>query len=196
MKSAVLKVGKKYGALRVISRQPISGASQWLCQCDCGQQTVARGSNIKRGHTTSCGCRRWKHGHASNYRATPTYRTWQCMITRCNERYATEYKNYGGRGIKVCKRWKKFENFLKDMGERPSGKTLDRINNDGNYEPSNCRWATPKEQKRNSRTSRFIVINGEKKTIAEWAEISSISYRTLYDRIRGGVPSNKLLERT
>jgi len=106
----------------------------------------------------------YRHGHKSkNGRASPTYNSWRMMKTRCQNSNFPYYKDYGGRGIKVCERWMNFENFLTDMGERPENTTLDRINNDGNYEPGNCRWATRKEQRRNQRDRKdqclFIAIN-------------------------------------
>ena len=128
--------------------------SIWVCGCQCGKEITPRGNSLKTGNTTSCGCDRQTtatHGHTSGKR-TPTYRSWQAMLTRCTNPKGIHFHHYGGRGITVCKRWREsFIAFLKDMGERPSGMTLDRINNDGNYTPANCQWATASQQQTNKR---------------------------------------------
>jgi len=114
---------------------------------------------------------------------TPTYRSWCNMKERCHNTKNSEYKNYGSRGITVCKRWLKFENFLEDMGLCPRGLTLDRINNDGNYEPSNCRWTTRKEQSYNRRTNRLITYKGETHCLLTWAKKTGVGWSTLRRRI-------------
>lgn len=108
------------------------------------------------------------------------------MKDRCLRREHIHYKKYGGRGITVCERWMKFENFLADMGERPAGKTLDRINNDKGYCPENCRWATPKEQSRNTHKNHNLTFNGQTKTITEWAELTGLLKTTIKERLRRG----------
>jgi len=121
-----------------------------------------RGTTLRNGMTRSCGClatelkreRATTHGHATT-RTTPTYNSWAQISQRCENKNNAAFNNYGGRGITVCARWRVFENFLADMGERPLGCSLDRVNNDGNYEPVNCRWATRLEQARNRRPRRF-----------------------------------------
>lgn len=134
-----------------------TGNVKWECMCDCGTLTIVRDSHLKSGDIKSCGCglvayqhsntRPIKHGKSR----TATYRTWHGMRQRCNNPNRGNFKNYGGRGITVCDRWDKFENFLADMGERPDGKSIDRIDCNGNYETSNCRWATDHEQRINRR---------------------------------------------
>ncbi len=189
------RVGERYGRL-VIIRQAESYISPggswqtvWECKCDCGKIKNVRKCALINGLTNSCGClnaeRRTTHGQSR----TAIYERWLDMTRRCNNPSAHNYKHYGARGIKVCKRWKKFENFLRDMGLPPSSRhSIDRINNDGDYEPENCRWATQKQQTRNTRKNVFLVWNGERRCVAEWAEILKINPRTIYSRIRYGFP--------
>ena len=130
----------------------------WKCHCVCGAETSVSTSDLRSGNTQSCGCLlidtirqlNRTHGHTSNG-WTPTYRSWSGMFTRCYNANSKSFQGYGSRGITVCERWNSFENFLIDMGERPESLSLDRINNDGNYEPTNCRWATASTQNKNRR---------------------------------------------
>lgn len=142
--------GQVFGRLTVQRPEFVGDRTLWVCLCECGATTLARATDLRRGNKRSCGCRQgwWLHGQ-SGLLQTPTYRSWASMRDRCNNPNAAYYRLYGGRGIRVCSRWDDFSNFLADMGDRPVGKTLDRIDNDGNYEPGNCRWATPHEQNMN-----------------------------------------------
>jgi|LakMenEpi03Aug12_release.lakeMendotaPanAssembly.Ray.scaffolds.fasta_scaffold702281_2 hypothetical protein len=151
----------------------------------CEKTVEKRLSNAKRDH--SCGCARGKliatHGMAE----TPTYNSWKCMLARCGNEKNTQFCDYGGRGIKVCDAWKSFGLFLSDMGVRPDGTTLDRIDANGDYEPCNCRWATSRQQSTNKRSSRFLTIDGETKTVSEWAEHEkAVSEATIRARVRLG----------
>jgi len=154
--------GQLFGNLIVLNEAPVrasDGSVQWRCLCSCGNTTIVSANNIKRGITRSCGCLQiqqqqfgsFKHGHSSCSELSSTYITWANMIQRCTNPNHDAYHHYGGRGIKICERWMNFQNFLQDMGERPEGLIIDRKNNDGNYEPGNCRWVTYKVNANNRR---------------------------------------------
>lgn len=161
MPKALELTGRKFNMLTVIKRveNTNGGCSQWLCMCDCGETVKVAASHLKNGHTKSCNCLQKIKASGANkthgHHGTGIYNSWASMLQRCNNPNTIEYKYYGGRGITVCARWAKFENFLKDMGVRPVGLALDRINNNGNYEPNNCRWTTQQEQVRNSRQTKL-----------------------------------------
>ena len=135
-----------------------------------------------------------RHGHRPRGYASPTYQSWQAMKSRCCGPGDQAYSKYGGRGIKVCEKWMRFEGFLEDMGERPDGTSLDRIDNDGNYEPGNCRWATRKQQQRNTRANVMVTFGGESRCVAEWAELFGLNRDTLFCRIfRSGWPVERAM---
>lgn len=155
--------GQVFGKLRVRGRDPDSGGAgkelRWICTCECGACLSVRSYCLRKQRQTSCGCSRGfslgndlakKHG----YHQTRTYHSWEQMKQRCTNPNYPNYKYYGEKGVSVCSRWSLFENFLEDMGERPPNTSLDRVDPFGNYEPSNCRWATPTEQANNKRNSR------------------------------------------
>lgn len=197
-------LGRSFGRLVVIGRaaNPPGEQARWHCKCSCGGDAIVRGQMLREGRTQSCGCihreqvasRNTKHGHSSiNKGITPTYYSWTGMIARCTSPNHRAYSRYGGRGIQVCERWLTFENFLADMGERPPDRTIDRIANNGNYEPGNCRWATNREQWNNKRCSRLITINGETMNLAEWARHLNIPVKRIRTRLeRGDTPEQAL----
>lgn len=153
----------KYGKLSVLqevgSRKTPAGniVRVFMCLCDCGKKVDIPLNSLRKGNTKSCGCGRFKkHGMAGK----PSYIMWASLKSRCQNKNNPKYKNYGARGVKLCKRWQEFENFYSDMGEKPSEKhSIDRIDNNGDYTPQNCRWSLPSQQTRNRRSN--IVFNGE-----------------------------------
>jgi hypothetical protein len=193
------RTGQVFGRLTILSRSPrvSKEGAFWLCQCSCGKQKVINGRNIVGGKSISCGCVRKEqlvsrlttHGRKPRGRKTcPVYKAWQNIISRCHNPRKPDFARYGARGITVCDRWREsFENFLADMGERPSPKhSIDRIDNNGNYEPGNCRWATNSEQQRNKRTNRLITIDGITHCVVEWAEIKGIPGNNINARLHEG----------
>lgn len=155
-------VGKKYGKWTVISTVESKLQRRVLCRCECNKEQIITASRIKSGAKSCPTCNVKKHG----YEGTPTYNTWRCMIARCTRENNSNYRNYAGRGISVCQRWRTFSNFLIDMGPKPIGLQLDRINNDGNYEPGNCRWVTAKQNSANRR-KRPVLWNKKKSPVVK-----------------------------
>lgn len=164
-------------------------ACLWECLCECGKTyAVVTGSLIK-GLTRSCGCLNreacLERFVTHNKSHSSEFRVWTSMLTRCRNPNCKEWKNYGGRGINVCLRWLSFESFFRDMGPRPSPRhSIDRIDNNGNYEPSNCRWATPTEQGRNKRSTRWITSRGLTLTMSEWCKRTGIKHTTFLMRLK------------
>lgn len=185
-------LGQVFGRITVIGNDApriSSGRSEamWRCLCECGNEFSSPAAMLRNGHKKSCGClsaesrkeRAKKHG----FYGTKTYVSWRSMINRCTNSKLAIYKRYGGRGISVCKRWMTFENFLADMGERPEGTSIDRIDNNGNYEPSNCRWASDRQQSENRRSTRWIEHNGTRLTMSGWARKLGIHSATLLESL-------------
>jgi hypothetical protein len=210
------RVGQKRGMLEVVSfagsRPGHNGypVYLWLCHCDCGREVIKPWAYLLRG-TKSCGCAVKSRSSEiiRSYNAlglpnptithgmtgSPTYISWQAMKSRCGNPKNREYVRYGGRGITVCGRWRdSFELFLEDMGPRPtSSHSIDRINCNGSYEPGNCRWATSKEQARNTRNTRYITLSGQTKSLAEWCEVSGLRAFTILYRIDAGWDDEAIL---
>ena len=196
--------GRKFGRLTVIKMIENTGKlkSPFLCKCDCGNKVIATQNSLTVGHVKSCGCigiERMSHlakdtltTHGMAY--TPEYRCWCHILSRCGNPNVPSYCNYGGRGITVCDRWKEsFSNFYEDMGDRPEGTTLDRIDVNGNYCKENCRWATIEQQSNNKRTNVFINYNGERLTLTQVARKMGISPKILFHRWERGDRGDRLI---
>lgn len=191
--------GQSFGRLSVVKYSGKSkwGYALWECLCTCGITKVVVASSLINGLTTSCGCRkrevigdsRRTHGKSRS----KTYMIWSGMRKRCENPNVKCWAHYGGRGIKVCERWGAFENFLADMGECPKGHSIERVNNDGNYEPSNCIWADKRTQSMNKRDSHRITFNGVTKTLTEWGEAIGMNSASLRHRLKKGWPIERAL---
>ena len=170
----------------------------WKCICDCGNRTKVEGYKLTSGHTKSCGCYKMDAVTTHSMTNTPTYTTWATMIQRCHNPNSANFDRYGMRGIKVCNRWRNsFEAFLEDMGERPEGTTIDRIDNEGNYEPSNCRWATIYQQQRNLRSNVNVEVDGITMCFKDACAKTGIDYKTAQNRIyKLGMTPQEAIENT
>lgn len=184
--------GQRFGRLVVQCKCPEKGKRGeilWYCLCDCGGESVSRANGLKSGNSSSCGCLRVEATKTHGMTKTRTFKSWESMKQRCNNPKAPSYSSYGGRGIRVCDRWlENFSFFFEDMGERPEGKTLDRVDVNGDYTPENCRWASASEQQRNKTTSMMLEWQGQRKSPADWAEIVGISSKIICGRIAAGWP--------
>lgn len=186
--------GQRFSNLVVIQRENSSkqGEATWRCKCDCGNETVVRGYSLRHGDTTSCGCNQRINTSAHNTKHAQTntrlYKIWCGMLSRCNNPNKEHYDRYGGRGIKVCAAWldySVFADWANRNGYEPT-LTIDRIDFNGNYEPSNCRWISHKQQMRNTSKNRILTLNDKQATMSEWAESLGISLYTLSSRLKRG----------
>lgn len=196
--------GQRFGRLVVIERADNSadGRARLLCRCDCGQSKTVLGEHLKKGRTKSCGCaksessskRFKKHGG----RNSKLYRIWSNMKDRCNNPDCKVYSDYGGRGIKVCKEWiddfSAFQKWALANGYK-EGLTIDRKDNDKGYSPDNCRWTDRKIQGNNKRNCRYITYKGQRKTVAEWSDITGIPHDTLLYRLNHGWETERILKK-
>lgn len=179
--------GQRFGMWVVIKKAGYEkGATRWWCICDCGQRKKINSYKLRNGLTKSCGCLS-NHGHTAKGRISTTYHSWKHMKERCLNPKNVTYKYHGARGISICDRWlNSFKNFLLDMGEKPQDMTIERIDNNGNYEPDNCMWATRKEQARNTRKNKLIEYEGKTMCISAWEEELGIKRGTLWMRLKRG----------
>lgn len=193
------RTGQRYGRLIAIER--VSNDSfqraRWKCACDCTRTVIVIGNHLATGNTESCGCIKREleptifrtHGQYG----TPQHTSWQSAKQRCFNPNAPGFENYGGRGISMCDEWRDdFTAFLSYMGPRPSGSSLDRIDNNLGYQPGNCRWATPRQQLNNTRQNRVVTHKGERHTITEWSRLTGINVTTLRDRLKKNWPIEKV----
>lgn len=191
-RSGPVKQGDVFDRLRVVkdsTDRSSSGSILWLCECECGREVKATGAALKRGEYRSCGC--WTKDRMKNsppakthgMSNTPTYKSWAAMKRRCTDPSFKDYPQYGGRGIRIHKEWMDFSTFLRDMGERPTGYTLDRKNSNGDYIPSNCRWASRLTQGNNTCRNRILEYRGKKQTMAQWSRDTGIPYSRLRARL-------------
>ena len=193
---------RRFGKLLALKRSGVGsqGNVTWICKCDCGNTITKESKTLRAGDTISCGCYfleiaakkgrlRKTHGKTN----TRTYQVWSNMKGRCFNKDNEKFFYYGGRGITVCKRWMKFSNFLADMGEAPDHMTLDRKDVNGNYELSNCHWATQKYQQNNRRNNKRITFNGKTLTLSQWEESIGISQDKLQCRLRRGWSADRAL---
>lgn len=191
-------LGRTFGRWKVISHAPRrKGVERVNCVCSCGTAKDVDANSVQFGKSSSCGCynresakaRATTHGEGSKRNGESSeYKSWLCMVWRCSNPSATQWKWYGGRGITVCERWRNsFPAFLADMGRKPTPKhTIERLNSDGNYEPANCVWATKKQQMRNTSRNRYVTHEGVTCTVAEWAERTGIPAGSIYARLYEG----------
>lgn len=201
--------GQRFSRLVVVELAPSkNGKRTWLCKCDCGNISMVWTQNLRSGNVRSCGClaretsakgmRKMNTTHGMCY--TPTHRSWRNMLYRCTSPSDPSYARYGAIGITVCARWTEpdgqgFLNFLSDLGERPKGMTLDRIDNAKGYDPTNCRWATPTMQMNNRSTTRFIEFDGRRQSTGQWSAETGIPFGVLTLRIKAGwSPARALTE--
>lgn len=183
--------GQRFGRLVAVElRGRKNGKAAWLCRCDCGREIVTLGTMLRMGDSRSCGCyaadraARLHRTHGAS--KSPEYKTWRSMLGRCHRKTDPGWKNYGGRGISVCERWRRsFQSFLADMGPRPSpAHSIDRINNDRGYGPGNCRWATQLQQQNNRRSTRLAMFRGRRLSLSEIAREAGVPFQTLWRRVR------------
>ncbi len=203
----LIETGNRFGNLTVINRVKKSGHTRWECRCLCGQTAFLKPHNLIRQKFIKCPCLAAmkasgvfavKHGCKRGHRGTSEYTAWSGMISRCHTKTNKAYRWYGAKGISVCPSWRtSFSQFLSDMGAKPSpAHSIDRINNNGNYEPGNCRWATRSQQQNNTSRNRVMILNGVSMTLAQWAEKLGIRRNTISQRLYCGWTEERALTTT
>lgn len=188
--------GQRFGKLLVIEEDGRIGSNvAWICKCDCGNVTRVRANSLLTGNTTSCGCGRIEAITKHNMTNTKLFNVWRTMKERCNNKSYRQYKDYGGRGISLCDEWEEFKPFMEWSLENgyKEGLSIDRIDNDGNYCPENCRWTTVRVQSRNRRANRILEYGGEKHCVAEWSEILGVRANTIFWRLSQGWSTEEAL---
>lgn len=178
----VLHPGQTFGSLTII-RPKRGSKGVWRCKCSCGRRRTLTTEAVLNSESNVCKCRPWREQART---CNKSYRTWLDMMRRCYNSEFIGYKNYGGRGIRVCERWHVFENFYEDMGDRPNGLSIDRIDNNGDYEPGNCRWATTQEQGNNKRTCNYITFNGRTLTTTQWERLLGVYPHAIMKSLQKG----------
>lgn len=181
----MVEPGQKYGMLTVVSfvGRDKNNRHRWECVCDCGKQVTPSQNNLR--HMSSCGCMRKWSQFVHGQKGTPEHRSWAAMIQRCTNPNVERYNIYGARGIRVCDRWRDFINFLSDMGPRPEGTSLDRYpDQNGNYEPNNCRWATAKEQAQNKTNNVKVILSGDEMVLIEALKIINVEPSAFSNYVR------------
>lgn len=183
-------IGERFGKWVVLEKGVSVGKhTRWICKCNCGTIKTCYQNNLRRGKTTNCGCVRTKTGHSEK----PTHSSWQAMIERCLPTWRSHH-NYYDRGITVCEEWKDFVVFFNDLGERPKGTVLDRIDNEKGYYKENCRWVDYKESTRNRRCTIWLTYENETLSLKQWSDRLNISYETLLYRKLHGYSDKKIIE--
>lgn len=189
--------GQRFERLFVIGEAPKRGkSSMWLCRCDCGAEVSVSVSDLRRGHTKSCGCLRVDNNTTHGIYNTKLYWIWHEMQRRCNDHNKDSYHRYGGRGIIICEEWQDPKNFYDwaITNGYQDGLQIDRKDNDKGYSPDNCRWVTAKENCQNRKTSVFIEHDGETHSMAEWSRITGIPHSTIKTRLKAGKPPEEILK--
>jgi hypothetical protein len=197
-------VGQTFGFFTVLENEAPSndGRKACKCVCACGRVLNIRRSSLTTGNTRSCGCKHSElcgnklltHGDSRKGKHTSEYRSWSHILDRCNNPSSRDYPRYGGRGIKICESWLVYSNFLADMGRKPdTGYSIERVDNNGNYSPTNCRWATKQQQAENRRTTRLITLNGETRATSYWLRVLQIPRSTYEGRRRRGYTPEQAL---
>lgn len=178
--------GKVFGRWKVVDFSHVGTRKEafWNCVCECGTKRAVKAGSLTSGKSLSCGCYHKERVTTHGDTGLPTFKSWESMKQRCTNPKAPDYPRYGGRGITICDEWiNSYDTFVKDMGQRPKGRSLDRIDVNGNYEPSNCRWATNRQQQNNKKNSPRLKHNGSIKTVGDWSKESGIPAKVILWRI-------------